>query len=95
VDTEKRERARGRERDPRDRAASPLLHVGPTSPVDDDGGSPMPRPGVTCGVRPIGTGGVGPPGRRTNNVCPDKTSSVSPCVFYGLTLGAADDQGLP
>jgi hypothetical protein len=40
VDTE-----RERKRSSRDHAASPSLHMGPVSPVDDDRGTPMPRLG--------------------------------------------------
>jgi hypothetical protein len=53
------------ERDRRDRAASPPPRVGPASPVDDDGGTLIPRPGAMYGVRLNGKGGTGLPGRKT------------------------------
>lgn len=52
--------------------------MGPTGPVDDDRGAPMPRPSVTCGMRPIETGGAGLPGHKTGDMRPDETGGVSP-----------------
>jgi hypothetical protein len=66
-----------RERDSRDRVASPL-RVGPNGPVDDDGGAPIPCLGATCAVRPKGTGGAGSSGRRMGDVRPANTGGVSP-----------------
>jgi hypothetical protein len=66
------------ERDCRDRAASTPPRVGPVGPVDDSGGTPMPRPGAMCGVRPNGTGSTGLPSRRTGDVRPAETDDVSP-----------------
>jgi hypothetical protein len=73
-----REASGYRDRDPQDRAASPPLRMGPTGPIDDDGGAPMPCPSTTCGVRPNGTGDAGLPSRRTGDVRPAKTGIVSP-----------------
>jgi hypothetical protein len=86
---------RERKRDPLDRAASPLLRMGPAGPVDGDGGAPMLRPGAMCGVRPNGMGGAGLPGRRTGDVpCRDGRQEL-PGAFYGLTPGTVDGRGLP
>jgi hypothetical protein len=63
-------------RDPRDCAASPL-RGGPTSPVDDDGGAPMPCPGATCDVHPKGMGGADLSGRRTGDVRPAEMGGAS------------------
>jgi hypothetical protein len=56
--------------------------MGPVGPVDDDGGTPMPRPGATCSVRPNGMGGVGLPGRSTGDVCPAEMGDVSPLACF-------------
>jgi hypothetical protein len=69
---------RERERDPRDRAASRPFRMGPTSPVDDDGGAPMLCPSAMCGRHPNGTGSAGLPSRRTGDMRPTETGGVSP-----------------
>jgi hypothetical protein len=70
-----REGSEFRERDPRDRAASPPLRMGPIGLADDDGGAPMSCPGAMCGARPNGTGGAGLLGRRTGDVCSAEMSA--------------------
>jgi hypothetical protein len=77
-----RERERERERSPQDRAASPPLRMGPAGPIDDDGGTPMPRPSAMCGMCPNGTGGTGLPSRRMGNVHPAKMDDVSPPACF-------------
>jgi hypothetical protein len=51
--------------------------MGPTGLVDDDGGAPMPRIGVMCGVHPNRMGGVGLPDRRMGDVRPAETGGGS------------------
>jgi hypothetical protein len=75
------ERERERERDCRDRAASPL-RVGPIGPTDDDGGAPIPCPDATCAARSNGMGGAGLSGCRTGDVRPAKTGGASPPVHF-------------
>jgi hypothetical protein len=79
-----------RERDRRDRVASPL-RVDPNGPVHDDGGAPIPCPGAMSIVCPNRTGGAGLSGRRTGDVRPAEMGGA----FYGLTPSPADVRGVP
>jgi hypothetical protein len=76
------QRERERERDPQDRATSPLLLMGPSGPVDDGGGAPIPRPDATGGVSPNRMGGAGLPGYKTGDVRPAEMGGGSPPAHF-------------